>query len=211
MPAENADLLKPVLLCGKGLVSTQFSLGEFLAFGIEFLSQNRDAGYEPNGLGFSPMLSQIQNRVLKAGFLHARNACPNHRTAVVEHMASCMKDSKVDSKPSSLCEMKKYFKSQKMWWNEKLSSQPGVLVSPSVALLSFLTGSAGLCLPWMCSSWSGAKGLWRCWQNNQHVSHRRRATDPEALLVYFGRVKAIQGYIDLKPLPSLRSIIRKAP
>lgn len=52
MPAENADLLKPALLCGNGLVSTAFSLGEFLAFGIEFLSQNRDAGLEPSGLGF---------------------------------------------------------------------------------------------------------------------------------------------------------------
>lgn len=52
LPAENADLLKPALLCGKGLVSAAFSSGEFLAFGIEFLSQNRDAGLEPSRLGF---------------------------------------------------------------------------------------------------------------------------------------------------------------
>lgn len=151
-------------------------------------------------MGFSPMLSQIQNRVLKQVL-----------TAVLEHMGFCMKGSKVDSKPSSLYEMKKYFKSQKIWWDEKLSSHPGVLVSPSAALLSFLTGSAGLYLPWMCSSRSGEKNLWRPWQNNQHVSHRRKATDPEALPVYFGRVKAIQGYIAPKPLLSLRNIIRKAP
>lgn len=36
LPAEDADLLKPLLLCGKGLVSPQF-----LAYRIEFLSQNR--------------------------------------------------------------------------------------------------------------------------------------------------------------------------
>lgn len=93
------------------------------------------------------MLSQIQNRVLKAGFLRARSAGPNRSTAVLEHKGLCMKHSKLDSKLSSLCEMKKYFKSQTMWWDETLSSRPGVLGSPSVALLSFLTGSAGLGLP----------------------------------------------------------------
>lgn len=94
---------------GKGLDSTQFSLVDFLVFGLEFLSQNRDASSEPSGLGFSPMQSQIQNRILKAGLLHARNACPNHRTDALEHVGFCMKACKVDSKPSSLCEMKKIF------------------------------------------------------------------------------------------------------
>lgn len=97
MHAENADLLKPILLCGKGLVSAQFSLGEFLGFGIEFLSQNTDAGWEASGFVFSPMLSQIQNRVLKAGFLHARYVCPNHKTGVLVHMGFCMINSKVVS------------------------------------------------------------------------------------------------------------------
>lgn len=83
------------------------------------------------------MLSQIQNSLLKAGFLHARNACPNRRTALLEHVGFCMKDCKVDSKPSSLCKMKKYFESQKMWWDEKVSPHPGVLLSLSVALLVF--------------------------------------------------------------------------
>lgn len=52
---KNADLLKPVLLCGKELVSTRFSLGEFLGFGTEFFSQNRDTGQTSGRLGFSPM------------------------------------------------------------------------------------------------------------------------------------------------------------
>lgn len=203
LPAEDADLLKPLLLCGKGLVFTRFSLGEFLANRIEFLSQNRQ---ELSGLGFSPLLSQIQNRILKAGFLHARNTNLNHRTAALEHMCLCMKDSEVYCKFSSLCEIKKISSLKKCGSLQKLSSYPGVLqwsywlsslVLQVLSLLDVLL-------------WSEAKNPWRPWQSNQLVSDRRGKTDPEALLVYFVRVKAVQGYITPKPLLPLRNIIRES-
>lgn len=98
---KNADLLKPALLCGKGLVSTLFSLGEFLGFGIEFLSQNRDAGQVSGRLGFSPMYANPKQSPEKCeeqnpGSSHARYACPNHKAGVPVHECFCVRSSKVD-------------------------------------------------------------------------------------------------------------------
>lgn len=70
-------------------------------------------------------------------------------------------------------------------------------MSSSVILLSFLTGSAGLCLPRMCS-YAVEKRI----SEDLGKVIRRGKTDPEALLVYFVRVKAVQRYITPKPTAS---------
>lgn len=80
----------------------------------------------------------------------------------------------------------------KMCWGEKIDYCLHVLV--------FLCGLA-VFLPWFCRFVAALDVIFagcrekslETLKNNQHISQeRRRVTVPKALLVYFGRVKAIQ-------------------
>lgn len=106
---------------------------------------------------------------------------------------------------------KKYFKSQKMCFPPKTELTSRCPCAFFSGLTVFPHWFCRFMSPLVVLLWSGVKNLWRSWQSNQLVSDRRRRTDPEALLVYFVRVKAVQGYTAPKPLLPLRNIIRKSP